>query len=222
VDYFYRKVDTRSRQSMVAFLMRHARYNTMNSWNRATSYAHCVKVHRLGLASAEWAKAYDVLQAAEVSDAWQPVMDEFTDDWDGRATIGFNGRSGGYLVLYESEYQDSEYRSYCSACGQQNYQISTVESCLCGRCGAAARVNYDVAPRKLVVWPGRGMDESRDFGDWPMSHLKERVRLVHAFDRACDRIRDNFIDMIHRFDVVDEEFSVIRTRKVLVESAAAA
>jgi hypothetical protein len=66
------------------------------------------------------------------------------------------------------------------------------------------------------------MDESRDFSDWPMSHLDERVRLVQAFDRACDQIRDNFIDMIHRFDVVDEHFSVVRTRKVLVESAAAA
>jgi hypothetical protein len=207
---------------MIAFLTKHARYDTMNSWNRATSYAHCVKVHRLGLAYDECGKAYDVLQAAEVSDAWQAVMDDFTDDWNGRATIGFNGRSGGYLVLYESEYQDSGYRSYCSACGQQNYQSATAASCRCGRCGAASRVNYVVAPRKLVVWPGRGMDESHDFSDWPLSHLRERVRLIQAFDRACDQIRDNFIDMILGFDVVDEEFSVVRTRKVLVERATAA
>jgi hypothetical protein len=207
---------------MITFLIGHARYDTMNSWNRATSYAHCVKVHRLGLASAECAKAYDVLQATEVSDAWQLVMDDFIHDWDGRATIGFNGRSGGYLVLYESEYQDSEYRSYCTACGQQNYQSATAENCLCGRCGAASRVNYGVAPRNLVVWPGRGMDDSRDFSDWPLPHLRERVRLVQAFDRACDRIRDNFVDMIHRLDVVDEQFTVVRTRKVLVERAAAA
>jgi hypothetical protein len=149
-------------------------------------------------------------------------MDEFTDDWDGRATIAFNGRSGGYLVLYESQYQDSGFRSYCTECGQQNYQIVTAESCSCGRCGAASRVNYGVAPRNLVVWPGRGMDESRDFSDWPLPSLRQRVRLVQAFDRACDQIRDNFVDMIHRFDVVDEQFTVVRTRKVLVEREVAA
>jgi hypothetical protein len=222
MDYFYRKVDTRSRKSMTEFLAEHARYDTMNSWNRATSYAHCVKVHRLGLTSAECAKAYEVLLADEVSDAWQPIVDDFTDDWNGCATIGFNGRSGGYLVLYESEYQDSGYRSYCSDCGQQNYQSVTATSRHCGRCGAASRVNYVVTPRKLVVWSGRGMDESRDFSAWPLPLLRERVRLVQAFDRACDQIRDNFIDIVRSFDVVDAEFSVVRTRKVLVERATAA
>jgi hypothetical protein len=221
VDYFYQDVDGRARQGMIDFLSQHFRYDTMNSWNRATSYAHCVKVHRLGLPSAESGKAYDVLQAAEVREAWQPVMDDFTDNWNGCATIGFNGRSGGYLVLYESEYQDSGYRSFCNRCGQRNYQAAAAQSCRCRRCGAESRVNYVVPPRKLVTWPGRGMDESRDFSDWPLSHIRERVRLVQAFDRACDQIRDNFIDMIRRFDVLDEEFPVIRTRKVLRERAAA-
>jgi len=40
----------------------------------------------------------------------------------GRYTIGSNGRSGGYLVLYQGEYYDPGYKSRCRACGQLNYQ----------------------------------------------------------------------------------------------------
>ena len=114
MEYFYRAVDGRSRKSMTEFLSQHFRYDTMNSWNGATSYAHCVKLHRLGLAASDYDKAYDLLATEEVRDAWQAVIDEFTEEQAGRATVSFNGRSGGYLVLYESAYQDSQYRSYCT------------------------------------------------------------------------------------------------------------
>ncbi len=220
--YFYRAVDSRSRKGTIEFLSQHFRYHTMNSWNRATSYAHCVKLQRLGLAASDHDKAFDVLQTAEVSDAWQAAIDDFTEEQAGRATIGFNGRSGGYLVLYESEYQDSQYRSYCRKCGQRNYQVATPENCQCGVCRDMSRLNYTVALRQLVVRPGRGMDETRDFSDWPLSHVRERVRLVQAFDRACDQIRDNFIHMIQGFDVVKEDYVVTKQRKVLVERAVAA
>jgi hypothetical protein len=222
VVYFYREVDRRSRKGMIDFLSQHFRYDTLNSWNHATSYAHCVKLHRLGLAASEYDNAYDVLQAAEMSDAWQPVIDDFTEEQAGCATIGFNGRSGGYLVLYESAYQDSQYRSYCTQCGQGNYQSATPENSQCGVCRAMSRVNYAVAPRQLVVWPGRGMDDTRDFSDWPQSQLRQRVRLVQAFDRACDQIRDHFIHLIQGFDVVEEDYVVTKQRKVLVERAVAA
>jgi hypothetical protein len=204
---------------MIDFLSRHFRYDTMNSWNRATSYAHCVKLHRLGLSASDFDRACNVLGTAEASDAWQPVIDDFTETQAGCATIGFNGRSGGYLVLYESEYQESQYRSYCKKCGQRNYQAATPENSQCTVCRAMSRLNYAVAPRRLVVWPKRGMDETRDFSDWPLSRVRERVRLVQAFDRACDRIRDNFIYLIQGFDVVEEDYVVTRQRKVLVERA---
>ena len=66
------------------------------------------------------------------------------------------------------------------------------------------------------------MDETRDFSDWPLSHLRERVHLVQAFGRACDQIRDNFTGLIQGFDVVDEDYLVTKQRKVLVERAVAA
>ena len=40
---FSKKVDLRNRKEMVEFLTSHFRYNTMNSWNNSTSYAHSVE-----------------------------------------------------------------------------------------------------------------------------------------------------------------------------------
>ena len=220
--FFYRPVNSRSRTRMVDFLSQHFRYDTMNGWNRATSYAHCVKLANLGMVASDYDKAYDVLQTDMACLAWRPVIHKFAEAQAGRATIDFNGRSNGYLVLYESQYRNSEHRSYCTACGQRNFQVATPENCQCGVCRSMSRVNYAVPPRELVTMPGQGIDTSEDFVDWPRWRLRERVRLVQAFDRACDRVRANFIDMIHRYDVVDHDYVVVKQRKVLVKRSLAA
>ncbi len=45
---FYKQVDKRYRETMVGkFLRKHFRYNNMNSWNRSTSYANCIKLHHV-------------------------------------------------------------------------------------------------------------------------------------------------------------------------------
>jgi len=41
---FYKQVDKRYRETMRKFLRKHFRYNTMNSWNRSTSYANNIKL----------------------------------------------------------------------------------------------------------------------------------------------------------------------------------
>lgn len=44
-----------------------------------------------------------------------------------------NGRSGGYLVLYQGELKPSGYKSYCPRCGQKNYQEATASNNTCRR-----------------------------------------------------------------------------------------
>lgn len=46
---FSKRVDKRSREEMTTYLAGHFRYNTMNSWNRSTSYACNMKLYNLGL-----------------------------------------------------------------------------------------------------------------------------------------------------------------------------
>ena len=61
---FYKDVDYANRESMLEFLNKHFRYYTMNSWNRSTSYANCVKLHALEIPEHLKDKAYEFLYAS--------------------------------------------------------------------------------------------------------------------------------------------------------------
>lgn len=119
--FFQKKVDRRSRSTMVDFLKGHYRYNTMSSWNRLTSYANNIKIHRLGLSSGQDDKAYEMLSV----DFWEEIrgpIDDFTYGQGHRYTLCSNGRSGGYLVLHESHLELTGHLSYCPTCGQRNFK----------------------------------------------------------------------------------------------------
>ena len=105
---FYRPVDLRSRVAMTAYLKNHFRYHTMNSWNRSTSYACNLKVHNLGLEHDLVMRLFDLI---ELPDFYEPINDlcrEFDEAHDYLWQVGFNGRSGGYLVLYQGGRQGNQ------------------------------------------------------------------------------------------------------------------
>ena len=85
----------------------------------------------------------------------------------------------------------------------------------CGRCNAAGddgRINYEEQPSYIQV-----MNTHFDF-DWDLydlDDLRDMVRLVQDFDRACDQVRDKFIQMLSQCEVVEETYMVPRTDKVL-------
>jgi hypothetical protein len=207
--FFEKQVDTRSRQAMVKFLTGHFRYDTMNSWNRATSYANRVKIPYLGLTREQAMRAYEMLS----TDYWDQLrfaIDNFTFKTKGDYTIGVNGRSGGYLVLYRGEYYDPGYKSRCRACGQLNYTSVIGEADRCGSCGKIERVNIS-RPMRWHRTSGMGIDQDLEFDDWSMFELRQRVELVREFDRACDDIRDDFIDILDECEVVEETVMVPKT-----------
>ncbi|PZP55883.1 MAG: hypothetical protein DI596_10970 [Azospira oryzae] len=217
--FFEKKIDLRSKQAMVAFLCGHHRYYTMNSWNRTTSYANRIKIPYLGLTQEQVSRAYDILDT-DYWDELQFVIDDFTSEMDGNYTIGVNGRSGGYLVLYRGEYYDPGYKSRCRACGQLNYQAVSGEVGQCGRCGKMERVNFSKPLRWHRVLPGQGIDQGESFEDWSMQQLRERVELVCRFDRACDEIRNAFIDLLDNCCVIEETVMVPKTVRRIVCAAA--
>ena len=220
--YSQKKIDRRSKESMVQFLNGHFRYNTMNSWNGSTSYAHSIKLHNLGLTSEQIDKAYGILRI-DIWDELDVQIQDFVTQMHGAYTIGTNGRSGGYLVLYSSEWKSTGYKSYCRSCYQRNYQAcgNTEGDNTCGACratGEQGRVNYTTPPRQLSV-SSAGIDAERDFEDWSMEQLRARVNVVEAFDSACDDIRLAFLDMLE-MDVVEETIMVPEKRYVLQASHA--
>lgn len=94
---FYKKgIDITKDKEMFNFIKEHFTYYTLNSWNGLTSIANKVKLYNLGL-SGDWSVALNLLDNGEYE-----TVNELIRDWEREHpsyTVGFNGRSGGYLVL---------------------------------------------------------------------------------------------------------------------------
>ena len=181
---FSRRVDKRSRAEMTAYLSGHFRYNTMNSWNRSTSYACNMKLYKLGLDRGTEDKLWDIIQVPEFYERIEDFNWQHNYLWQ----AGWNGRSGGYLVLYQGGTKPSGYRSYCTKCGQKNYTSIAETGNWCGVCNEEARVDYIKPPMQIFPFPGRDVDMDEDFEDWSLYELQQRTELVQEFDRLADDI----------------------------------
>lgn len=95
--FYVSGIDISSDKQMFNFLKDHFQYYTMNSWNRLKSIAHNVKIYNLKLSGDHWT-ALTFLQDDDYF-----VVNMMIEDWEAEHRgykVGFNGRSGGYLVLY--------------------------------------------------------------------------------------------------------------------------
>ena len=95
--FFRKKVNMNNDKEMFNFLKDHFTYDTMNSWNCLHSIANNVKVHRMNLTGNCW-KALKALEQDEYFEV-NDMLRDFAADHKGYK-VYFNGRSGGYLVLY--------------------------------------------------------------------------------------------------------------------------
>jgi hypothetical protein len=214
---FYKEIDKRYREVMAAFLKKHFRYNTMNSWNRSTSYANCIKLYNIDkpddIDSDTW---WEMLWITEWQEKLSDLLEDFGRRHEWQWQAGINGRSGGYVVLYRGGIKPSGYKSYCTHCGQKNYQtVAECEIGICGRCDAKARVNFKQTDMQIFTWPGKDVDMDEDFEGWTLSQLRERVDLVQDFDKLCGTIVAEYIDICKNYRIAEEEILVPKTIKVL-------
>lgn len=201
-------------EEMVAYLDSHFRYDTMDSWNQAQSFAQCIKVHHLEASRDDENLMFEMLSVDVVYDDIRYILNDFGERHDYAFQIGSNGRSGGYLVLYTGGVEPSEYKSYCPHCGQRNYKVA-MDGSVCGACGTE-RVNYKKPPRQIYTHPGRGF-----FDAW--SNLDDEEKLEEAeyffgivtdFDCACEDYCAAFLDFARANKVEEQEVMV--PQKVLV------
>ena len=95
---FYKKgIDITNDKQMFNFLKEHFTYYTMSSWNICESIANNVKLYNLGL-SGDWCTALSFLESDEYHFINNMLL--LWEDEHPGYTVGFNGCSGGYLVLY--------------------------------------------------------------------------------------------------------------------------
>jgi hypothetical protein len=98
-------VDIANTKSMWNFLHDHFQYYTMNSWNRSKSIAHNVKLYNLNL-EGDWWNVLRYLNDDADSGCLQMFIDDEIQEFERKNPyyeVGFNGRSGGYLVLYPKD-----------------------------------------------------------------------------------------------------------------------
>ena len=79
--------------------LKRIRYNTMNSWNNSESLAYNLKIYNVIDDDLQDA-AYKLLDDFELDNAIRELVDDFGESNNYEWQAGFNGRSGGYLVLY--------------------------------------------------------------------------------------------------------------------------
>jgi hypothetical protein len=214
---YYKEIDKRYREVMTAFLKTHFRYHTMNSWNRSTSYSNNIKLYNIDkpetIDNDTW---WEMLWLTDWQEKLSGLLEDFGRKYNWQWQAGINGRSGGYVVLYRGGIKPSGYKSYCTHCGQKNYQeVSKNEIGICGRCDAKARVNFKQTHMQVFTWPGKDVDTQEDFCDWTLSEIRERVELVQDFDKLCDDIAATYIDLCKNYRIAEEEILVPKTIKVL-------
>ena len=214
---YYKEIDKRYRESMVKFLRQHFRYRTMNSWNKSTSYANNIKLYNIDKPNdVDEETFWEMIGITE----WQEKLSDLLEDFGRRHNwfwqAGINGRSGGYVVIYRGGIKPSGYKSYCTHCGQKNYEAVPEDQIgTCGRCDAKARVDFKQTHMQVFTWPGKNVDMYEDFEGWTLSELRERVELVQEFDRLCDDIVRTYIEICMNYRITEEEILVPKTIKVL-------
>jgi ribosomal protein S27AE len=210
---FYQEIDLRSKKQMIDFLVNHYRYNTMNSWNNSTSYANKMKIYNC-IPNELQNKVFELMKAENFYDDLNWVIENWNAENNYNYQAGFNGRSGGYLVMYEGGKKESEHKSICTNCGQKNFTEATETNKNCGRCGNDTRVNKKMFT--IYSKPGLSIDQNEDFEEWSIDSIKERVKLVQSFDKLCDDIVDEVISMAQNNEIEEEEYTVTKTRKVII------
>ena len=182
--------------------LKRIRYNTMNSWNQSTAPAYNLKIYNV-IDKDLQSKAYELMECESFYDDINLLISDFNIKQDYIYQAGFNGRSGGYLVLYKGGRKKSEYKSICTSCGQRNFTSIEETGKKCGKCGEEKRIDkefYDV-----FSYPGKSIENQ----EVPSQVLKDFRQLAIDIVKTVEYMAKNF-------KIEEEEYTITKTRKVLV------
>lgn len=107
--FYKNNIDICNDKQMFEFLKTHFMYDIMNSWNRSKSIANNVKLYNLNL-SGDWSVALKALEKDRYF-----YVSSMIEDWEAEHPsyeVYFNGRSGGYLVLKDKNYNGNVLPAY--------------------------------------------------------------------------------------------------------------
>lgn len=160
---FYKTgVDISNPKSMWEFLHNHFTYSTCNSWNSGRSIAHNVKLYNLKL-EGDWTVAarflFDDQDLGDLQFLIQEKIDDFVAEHP-MYRVHFNGRQGGYLVLYNRDNNSNILPDWIW--GYQTYEDFKED----------IHNDYGQTVKEFI------------------EELRVWTELVRDFDRLCDDLRD--------------------------------
>jgi hypothetical protein len=176
------------------------RYSTMNSWNNSTAPAYNLKIHKVIPYNLQ-SKVFELMECENFYDDINFMIHDFAEEHNWNWQAGFNGRSGGYLVLYRGGRKTSEHKSICTICGQRNFTSIGETGNKCGKCGSHARIDRVMHE---VYTECKGIDDK----EVPMEVMK-------AFTKLANDIVSDTIDKAKHLEVEEETYTVTKTRKVM-------
>lgn len=183
---FYKKgIDITNDKQMFNFLKNHFEYYTLTTWIGAKSIANNVKLYCLNL-SGSWDTAHDLLAEGEY-DYVNDVLNFWAQQHPG-FEVGFNGRNGGYLVLYSNGNYDHILPEEITNC--ENYEEYKA---FCRDCYGSVKANRSdlVFYTKLVQDFDKLCDELREFCDALSKQTFEIIEMQKAVDEFNDEYTDD-------------------------------
>ena len=164
--FFDRTAGIETPEDKYKYVRNHFRYYTMNSWNKLKSIANNVKVYAMKLSNLD--RAWEIVNACDDWNDNEFYRAVHTTIADSGLRIGFNGRSGGYLVLYNPD-------NNCDVC-KGDYFCENYEDAVEGD-----DIDRDVLERdfKLVQRFDRLCDQLRDMLEY---YIKRAV--IDTYDQV--------------------------------------
>ena len=205
--FYVTGIDISSDKQMFNFLKNHFQYYTMNSWNRLKSIAHNVKIYNLRLSGDHWT-ALTFLQDDDYF-----VVNMMIEDWEAEHPgykVGFNGRSGGYLVLYSDS-------SNCCVLPEDVDECESYEEYkrYCREYYGSVKANrWDlVRTVKLVQDFDRLCDEIRAYVD----DLSNRNFMIEALKESVERFNEQYSEDLEYlgFDPLHVELDKVDCSEIL-------
>jgi hypothetical protein len=178
----------------------------MNSWNQSTAPAYNLKVHNV-VDSKLQDKVFELMECEGFYDEINAMIADFDRGNDYSWQAGFNGRSGGYLVLYRGGKRTAYYT-------KENFKSGNGYN---GRVYISDRhgwKNYNEAKKLNLVdreiitvfycQPGKNIDDNEVPG-----------KVLRAFRKLAVNIVKNVEYMAKNVNAEEEKYIVTKTRKVI-------
>ena len=189
-------------------ILNRIRYYTMNSWNLSKAPAYNLKVYNV-IDNKLQDKVFELMDTENFYDDINLLIADFGRENGYLWQAGFNGRSGGYLVLYKGTcekkiiFKEEEFKKdngYNGRVHADNYGWKSYKE-------AKEQGLLNKTILKTGTYAGKGIEDN----EVPKEVLKKFRQLAIDIVKTAEYMAKNN-------KVEEEEYTITKTRKVLVEN----